>query len=351
MPNKNNVKNHKVTYKKSGVSIDNADKLINKIKPIAKKTCDKNVMGNIGGFGALYDISRINYKNPVLVSGTDGVGTKLKIALKMKKLDKIGIDLVAMCVNDIISQGAKPLFFLDYYATGKLNINKSFDVIKGIAKGCKISNISLIGGETAEMPKLYSNNDFDLAGFCVGIVEKNSILPKENINKNDCVIGLKSSGLHSNGYSLINHMIDQKQISLNDKINNKSVGSLIIKPTKIYTEILNIKNFGKIKAIANITGGGLTENIPRVLPKNTKVVINYKKIKFQKLFNYIKDKGNIEYNEMLKVFNCGIGMVLITNKKNAKLILKELKNNKMDASVIGEIFENKGKPLVEYINI
>jgi len=351
MPNKNNVKNHKVTYKKSGVSIDNADKLINKIKPIAKKTCDKNVMGNIGGFGALYDISRINYKNPVLVSGTDGVGTKLKIALKMKKLDKIGIDLVAMCVNDIISQGAKPLFFLDYYATGKLNINKSFDVIKGIAKGCKISNISLIGGETAEMPKLYSNNDFDLAGFCVGIVDKSSILPKENINKNDCVIGLKSSGLHSNGYSLINHMIDQKQISLNDKINNKSVGSLIIKPTKIYTEILNIKNFGKIKAIANITGGGLTENIPRVLPKNTKVVINYKKIKFQKLFNYIKDKGNIEYNEMLKVFNCGIGMVLITNKKNAKLILKELKNNKMDASVIGEIFENKGKPLVEYINI
>ena len=351
MPNKNNVKNHKVTYKKSGVSIDNADKLINKIKPIAKKTCDKNVMGNIGGFGALYDISRINYKNPVLVSGTDGVGTKLKIALKMKKLDKIGIDLVAMCVNDIISQGAKPLFFLDYYATGKLNINKSFDVIKGIAKGCKISNISLIGGETAEMPKLYSNNDFDLAGFCVGIVDKSSILPKENINKNDCVIGLKSSGLHSNGYSLINHMIDQKQISLNDKINNKSVGSLIIKPTKIYTEILNIKNFGKIKAIANITGGGLTENIPRVLPKNTKVVINYKKIKFQKLFTYIKDKGNIEYSEMLKVFNCGIGMVLITNKKNAKLILKELKNNKMDASVIGEIFENKGKPLVEYINI
>ena len=351
MPKKNNVKNHKVTYKNSGVSIDNADKLINKIKPIAKKTCDKNVMGNIGGFGALYDISKIKYKNPVLVSGTDGVGTKIEIANTLNKYNTIGIDLVAMCVNDLLVQGAKPLIFLDYISTSKLNINKSFNIIKGIAKGCKLSKISLIGGETAEMPNLYKNNDFDLAGFCVGIAEKKNLLPKKNINKNDCIIGIKSNGLHSNGYSLINHMIDKRKISLKDKINNKNLGSLIIKPTKIYTEILNIKNFDKIKAIANITGGGLTENIPRVLPKNTKALIDYKKIKFQKLYTHIKNKGNIEYSEMLKVFNCGIGMVLITDKKNVKIIIKELKKNKMDAKVIGDIFENKGKSLVEYINI
>ena len=212
MANKKIDKKHKVTYKKSGVSIENADKLIDKIKPIAKKTCDKNVMGSIGGFGALYDISKLKYKNPVLVSGTDGVGTKLKIAIKMNKLDEIGIDLVAMCVNDIISQGAKPLFFLDYYAAGKLSINKSFQVIKGIAAGCKQSKMSLIGGETAEMPKLYKKDDFDIAGFCVGIVEKRELLPRNNISKNDCIIGIKSSGLHSNGYSLINHMLDQKKL-------------------------------------------------------------------------------------------------------------------------------------------
>ena len=211
MPKKNNVKNHKVTYKNSGVSIEKADKLINKIKPLAKSTSDNNVIGNIGGFGALYDISKLRYKNPVLVSGTDGVGTKLKIALKMKKLDWIGIDLVAMCVNDIISQGAKPLFFLDYYSTSKLDINKSYNVIKGIAKGCKMSQTSLIGGETAEMPKVYTKDDFDIAGFSVGIINKKDLLPKKNVSNNDCVIGIKSSGFHSNGYSLLNNMLDKKK--------------------------------------------------------------------------------------------------------------------------------------------
>ena len=348
MPNKNNVKNHKVTYKNSGVSIDNADKLINKIKPIAKKTCDKNVMGNIGGFGALYDISKIKYKNPVLVSGTDGVGTKLKIALKMSKLDEIGVDLVAMCVNDIIAQGAKPLFFLDYYATSKLNINKGYNIIKGIAKGCKLSKISLIGGETAEMPNLYKNDDFDLAGFCVGIAEKKNLLPKKNINKNDCIIGIQSNGLHSNGYSLINHMIDKRKINLKDKINNKNLGSLIIKPTKIYTEILNIKNFDKIKAIANITGGGLTENIPRVLPKNTKALIDYKKIKFQKLYTHIKNKGNIEYSEMLKVFNCGIGMVLIIDEKDLKKLLSVTTKLKYKPKIIGCIAKKNSNKAIVY---
>ena len=351
MANKKIDKKHRVTYKKSGVSIENADKLIDKIKPVAKKTCDKNVIGNIGGFGAMYDISKLKYKNPVLVSGTDGVGTKLKIAIKMNKLDEIGIDLVAMCVNDIISQGAKPLFFLDYYATGKLNTNKTFQVIKGIAAGCKKSKMSLIGGETAEMPKLYKKNDFDIAGFCVGIAEKNKLLPNVNINKNDCIIGIKSSGLHSNGYSLINHMLDQRKITLNDKIGNSLLGKLLIKPTKIYTEILEIPSFKKIKAIANITGGGLTENIPRVLPKNKSALIDFKKIKLPKIFKHIQEKGNIDNKEILKVFNCGVGITLVINKKEAPRIIKELRKIKMNAFIIGNIIDTKDKSLVQYINI
>jgi phosphoribosylformylglycinamidine cyclo-ligase len=351
MENKKIDKKHKVTYKKSGVSIENADKLIDKIKPIAKKTCDKNVMGSIGGFGALYDISKLKYKNPVLVSGTDGVGTKLKIAIKMNKLDEIGIDLVAMCVNDIISQGAKPLFFLDYYAAGKLSINKSFQVIKGIAAGCKQSKMSLIGGETAEMPKLYKKDDFDIAGFCVGIVEKRELLPRNNISKNDCIIGIKSSGLHSNGYSLINHMLDQKKIGLKDKVGNSLLGKQLIKPTKIYTGILNIPSFKKIKAIANITGGGLTENIPRVLPKNKSALIDFKKINLPKIFKYIQEKGNIDNKEILKVLNCGVGMTLIVNKKDAMIIIKELKKFKIDTFIIGDIIDKRGKPSVKYINI
>ena len=351
MLNKKSTNNQKVTYKKAGVSIENADKLIEKIKPIAKKTCDSNVIGSIGGFGAMYDLSKLRYKNPVLISGTDGVGTKLKLAIKLKKLEWIGIDLVAMCVNDIISQGAKPLFFLDYYATGKLNEKRCFDVIKGIANGCKQSKMSLIGGETAEMPKLYKSGDFDIAGFCVGIAEKKKLLPKKNINKQDCIIGVKSSGLHSNGYSLVNHMLDQKKIRLNDKIGSQTLGSLLIKPTKIYTEILSINSFDKIKAIAHITGGGLTENIPRILPNDINGLIDFKKINVPKVFSYIQDRGSIDNQEMLKVLNCGIGMTLVVNKKDAQSIINDLKKIKLNSSIIGNIIEGKGKSRIEYINI
>ena len=351
MLNKKSTNNQKVTYKKAGVSIENADKLIEKIKPIAKKTCDSNVIGSIGGFGAMYDLSKLRYKNPVLISGTDGVGTKLKLAIKLKKLEWIGIDLVAMCVNDIISQGAKPLFFLDYYATGKLNEKRCFDVIKGIANGCKQSKMSLIGGETAEMPKLYKSGDFDIAGFCVGIAEKKKLLPKKNINKQDCIIGIKSSGLHSNGYSLVNHMLDQKKMSLNDKIGSQTLGSLLIKPTKIYTEILSINSFDKIKAIAHITGGGLTENIPRILPNDINGLIDFKKINVPKVFSYIQDRGSIDNKEMLKVLNCGIGMTLVVNKKDAQSIINDLKKIKLNSSIIGNIIEGKGKSRIEYINI
>ena len=351
MPKKNNHKNQKVTYKNSGVSIENADKLISKIKPIAKRTFNKNVIGNIGGFGALYDISRLNYKKPVLVSGTDGVGTKLKLAVKLEKLNSIGIDLVAMCVNDIISQGAKPLFFLDYYSTSNLEVERSFQIIRGIAKGCEMSGTSLIGGETAEMPKVYKKGDFDIAGFCVGVIEKNDLLPKKNINAGDCVIGIKSSGFHSNGYSLINNLISKNKININETIGKKNIGTELIKPTKIYTDILNIRSFKKIKAIANITGGGLTENIPRVLPENKSARLDFNKITMNKIFQYIQKKGNVDNTEMLRVFNCGVGMILIVKRNDADLIVNELKKIKLNSSIVGDIINNGGKSIVTYLNI
>ena len=350
MPNKNNVNNHKVTYKKSGVSIKQADKLIDKIKPLTKRTLDKNVLGDIGGFGALYDISKLKYKNPVLVSGSDGVGTKLKIALDLKNFDGIGIDLVAMCVNDIISQGAKPLFFLDYYATGKLNLKNSYEIIRSIAKGCKKSGCALIGGETAEMPGLYNNNDFDLAGFCVGIIEKKNILPKKNINNRDIIIGLKSSGLHSNGYSLINYLIKKGKLNLNSRLNRKKIGDILIQPTKIYTDILKLENFSDIKGIANITGGGITENIPRILPNGVKAGIYKKNIKLPKIFEIIKQIGNVDDMEMFKVFNCGIGMVIVVDKKKSEKTINNLKRLKFSPVIVGSILKSKGKPKVEYIN-
>ena len=351
MPKKNNHKNQKVTYKNSGVSIENADKLINKIKPIAKKTFNENVIGNIGGFGALYDISRLNYKKPVLVSGTDGVGTKLKLAVKLEKLNSIGIDLVAMCVNDIISQGAKPLFFLDYYSTSNLEVERSFEIIRGIAKGCEMSGTSLIGGETAEMPKVYKKGDFDIAGFCVGVIEKKDLLPKKNINAGDCVIGIKSNGFHSNGYSLLNNLISKNKININETIGKKNIGTELIKPTKIYTNILNIKSFKKIKAIANITGGGLTENIPRVLPENKSARLDFNKITMNKIFQYIQKKGNVDNSEMLRVFNCGVGMILIVKRNDADLIINELKKIKLNSIIIGDIINKSGKSIVTYLNI
>ena len=350
MSNKNSYKNQKVTYTKSGVSIKVADKLVEKIKPISKKTFDKNVLGNIGGFGALYDFSKLKYKNPVLVSGTDGVGTKLKIAVKTDNLKGIGVDLVAMCVNDIISQGAKPLFFLDYYATSKLNLKKSVEILKGIAKGCKQSECALIGGETAEMPGLYKKNDFDLAGFCVGVVDKKDILPKKNIKKTDVIIGLKSSGFHSNGYSLINFLINKKKLNLKKKINNTTYEKILIKPTKLYTDILKLRNFKDIKAIANITGGGMTENIPRVLPKNMSAEIDLNKIQLPVIFKEIKNIGNVDYDEMLRVFNCGIGMIIIVSNTNADKTMRNLKSLKLSSKIIGEIVPLKGNPKVKYKN-
>ena len=306
------------SYKKSGVNISLANKFvkhINKLsKNVGKKTKNSIDKDNIGGFGSLFDISNIKIKDPVIVSCTDGVGTKLDLANRYKKFDTIGIDLVAMCVNDLIVLGAKPLFFLDYIATGKLDINKTKKILKGILKGCKLSKCDLIGGETAEMPGIYKKNDFDLAGFSVGIVSKKKILGKKRVKANDIIMAVPSSGVHSNGYSLIRTILKR------NKISNKIKNELLI-PTKIYSsEILNLVKKNYINACAHITGGGLVENLLRSVPEKFSVKIDLSKIKVKKIFKWIKS-NNISDKEMLKTFNCGVGFCLIVPKKNVKKII------------------------------
>ena len=305
------------SYKKSGVNISLANKFvkhINKLsRNVGKKTKNSIDKDNIGGFGSLFDISNIKIKDPVIVSCTDGVGTKLDLANKYKKYDTIGIDLVAMCVNDLIVQGAKPLFFLDYIATGKLNINKTKKILKGILKGCELSKCDLIGGETAEMPGIYKNNDFDLAGFSVGIVSKKKILSKKKVKVNDIILAIPSSGLHSNGYSLVRAILKR------NKISNKIKNELLV-PTKIYSpEILKLVKKNYINACAHITGGGLVENLLRSVPEKFSVKIDLSKIKMKEIFKWIKSK-NISDKEMLRTFNCGVGFCLIVPKKNVKKI-------------------------------
>ena len=307
------------SYKKSGVNISIANKFVNHIAKITnknvKKTDNSFNGSNIGAFGSIFDISNIKIKDPVIVSCTDGVGTKIDLANRFKKFDTIGIDLVAMCVNDLIVQGAKPLFFLDYIAVGKLNLNITKKILKGILKGCNISDCKLIGGETAEMPGIYTKDKFDLAGFSVGIVSKKKILSKKNVKNGNLILAVPSNGLHSNGYSLV------RSILKNNKITNNLKRELL-KPTKIYTkEILRIINKNLINSAAHITGGGLIENITRSIPNNLCANIDLSKIKPKKIFKWLKTK-NIKDLEMLKTFNCGIGFCLIVEKKNIKKIKK-----------------------------
>ena len=300
------------SYKKSGVNISLANKLVKHISKISRKNV-KKTRGSfnkdvIGGFGSLFDISNLKIKDPVIVSCTDGVGTKIDLANKFNKFDTIGIDLVAMCVNDLIVQGAKPLFFLDYIAVGKLDLNKTKKILKGIFKGCEISNCKLIGGETAEMPGIYSKNKFDLAGFSVGIVSKKKILGKFKVKKNDTVLAIPSAGLHSNGFSLVRSILKKNKLPVNLK-------KEILKPTKIYTkEILKLTNKNLINAAAHITGGGLIENILRSIPKNLTLNLDLSKIKITKIFKWLKSK-NISDKEMMQTFNCGVGFCLIVPKK------------------------------------
>ena len=325
------------SYKKSGVDISLANKFVKHIhnlsKKVGKKTENSLNKDNIGGFGSLYDISKTKIKDPVIVSCTDGVGTKLDLANKYQKYDTIGIDLVAMCVNDLIVQGAKPLFFLDYIAIGKLDIKKTKKILKGILKGCKISGCELIGGETAEMPGLYKKNDFDLAGFCVGIVSKKKILGKRKVGINDVILAIPSSGIHSNGYSLIRSILKKNKVS-------KNIKKELLKPTKIYSkEILKLVTKKYINASAHITGGGLIENLLRSVPDNFSLQIDLSKIKVKNIFKWIKRK-NISDKEMMRTFNCGVGFCLIVKKKNVKKIKKFFTKEYMPYE-IGKISNSK----------
>ena len=313
------MKKNENSYKKSGVNILLANKLVKHISNITKKDVKKtrgtSKKDIIGGFGSLFDISNIKIKDPVIVACTDGVGTKIDLANKFKKFDTIGIDLVAMCVNDLIVQGAKPLFFLDYIAVGKLNLIKTKKILRGIFKGCKISNCKLIGGETAEMPGIYTKDKFDLAGFSVGIVSKKKILDKSRVKPNNVILAIPSNGIHSNGFSLVRSILKKNRLPSN--LRNE-----ILKPTKIYTkEILDLTNKNLINAAAHITGGGLIENLMRSIPKNLTLNLDLSKIKIVKIFKWLKSK-NISDQEMIRTFNCGVGFCVIAPKENIKKIKK-----------------------------
>lgn len=332
------MKNPSLNYRDAGVNIDAGNELIEKIKPLTAKTRRPEVLSGLGGFGALFQLPINKYKEPVLVSGTDGVGTKLKLALELKKHDTIGIDLVAMCVNDIIVTGAEPLFFLDYYATGKLDTNTAADVIAGIAKGCELSGAALTGGETAEMPGMYQADDYDVAGFCVGIVEKDEIIDGSTVESGDCLIGLSSSGPHSNGYSLIRKTLDHVNADLNQTFGSSTLGHTLLEPTRIYVKsILALKSDVAIKAIAHITGGGLLENIPRVLPESTNAEIDSNSWELPDIFQWLRDNGNIEMSEMYRTYNCGIGMVLCVAKSDVEKTLATLQQLGEKAFILGEI--------------
>ena len=337
---------NKYTYEKSGVNIAKADKFVRFISKLSKKNKENKKFQNIGGFGSISNIPK-NIRNPHLVASTDGIGTKIEIANILKKYDSIGIDLVAMCVNDLIVQGAKPLIFLDYISVNKINLPKLKLIIKGVVKGCKVSGCQLVGGETAEMPGTYGKNKFDIAGFSVGVVDKKKILNQKKIKKNNLILAIPSSGMHSNGYSLVRYILTKKKINLRK---NKFLKKELIKPTKIYVnEILNLIKKNLINGCANITGGGIGENIKRIVPKGLTANINLDKIKTKKIFKWLK-KNHINDSEMLKTFNCGVGFCIVINEKNLKKINKYF-NKEFKPYVIGKITTGKNKvKLNEKIN-
>lgn len=331
-------KKQPLTYKNSGVDIDVGNALTQRIQPIAKKTRRPEVLTGIGGFSALCEIPK-QYQEPVLVSGTDGVGTKLSLAIQTQTFQGLGIDLVAMCANDILVVGAEPLFFLDYYATGKLQLEAAETIIKSIGAGCELAKCALIGGETAEMPGLYQSDDFDLAGFCVGVVEKSQIIQKTSVEAGDILIGLSSSGPHSNGYSLIRDILKKTAISLDTYIGDKPLVELLMAPTRIYVEsILQLRAKGiDIHAISHITGGGLTENLPRTLPDHLLAVIDHDSWKWPAIFNWLQENGPVEQEEMIRTFNCGVGMVICVPPNQVDQALKHLKATNETPWVIGSV--------------
>lgn len=339
-----------LSYKDAGVDIDAGNALVERIKNVAKNTTRPEVLGGLGGFGALCELPT-KYKEPVLVSGTDGVGTKLRLAMDLDQHETIGIDLVAMCVNDLVVAGAEPLFFLDYYATGRLNVDVAADVVTGIGAGCQLAGCALVGGETAEMPGMYSGDDYDLAGFCVGVVEKSKILDGSLVKAGDAIIALGSSGPHSNGYSLIRKIIEVSSADLNADLEGKPLSTQLLEPTRIYVKpLLQLMSELQVNALSHITGGGLTENIPRVLPDNCKAVIDRSSWQLPPIFQWLQEKGNVEPMEMVRTFNCGVGMVIVVDKSLADQALAELRHNGESAWLIGHIAAKAdGEEAVELI--
>lgn len=332
-------------YKQAGVDIAASEKLAKKIQLLSKATTKFNNLNKADDFAGLFDITSLNYKHPILASSCDGVGTKLRLAIKANFYNNIGIDLVAMCVNDLLTKGAEPLFLLDYFAMSNFNEKRDNAIMQSIIDGCKQANCSLLGGETAQMPQLYNEHDFDLAGFALGIVEKENILPKSNLKKGDYIIGLKSNGLHANGFSLIHHLIEKKQLDIFSKASfdaNLSYAEIFLKATKIYTKqvLQALKRFKGIKAIAHITGGGFIQNLPRILPINLCALLNLEKFPYDPLFEWLAQKLKFDSSEMLQIFNCGIGLVLILEAEQALTICEYFNENSF---IIGELIEEKDK--------
>lgn len=327
-----------LSYKDAGVDIDAGNELVNRIKSVVNETKRPEVMGGLGGFGALCAIPQ-KYHEPILVSGTDGVGTKLRLAMDLSHHDSIGIDLVAMCVNDLIVQGAEPLFFLDYYATGKLNVDIAATVVTGIAQACKQAGCALVGGETAEMPGMYQGNDYDLAGFCVGVVEKSKMIDGSQVQDGDAIIALASSGPHSNGYSLIRKIIEVSGVNPStEKLNEIPLADHLLAPTKIYVKpILDLIEHVNLHAIAHITGGGFWENIPRVLPDNMQAIINESSWQWPPIFHWLQQAGKVSHHEMYRTFNCGVGLIVVLPKDCVDKAIALLTDHGEKAWVIGEI--------------
>lgn len=329
--------NASLSYKDAGVDIEAGDLLVDRIKSVAKRTTRPEVMGGLGGFGALCRIPK-GYDQPVLVSGTDGVGTKLKLALQLNRHDTIGIDLVAMCVNDLLVCGAEPLFFLDYYATGHLNVDVAANVVTGIGEGCLQAGCALVGGETAEMPGMYEGEDYDLAGFCVGVVEESKIIDGSKVQAGDVLIGIASSGAHSNGYSLIRKIIDVRQTPLDSLIDGRLLADWVMTPTKIYVKpLLELTKKINVHAMAHITGGGLPGNLPRVLPSGTRAQVDTSSWQWPALFKWLQLQGNVDTYEMYRTFNCGVGMVLVVAASDVQTTLSHLAEAGESAWVMGRI--------------
>jgi phosphoribosylformylglycinamidine cyclo-ligase len=327
-----------LTYRDAGVDIDAGDELVERIKPLVKRTLRREVLAGIGGFGALVEVPLDRYRRPVLVSGTDGVGTKLRLAIDTGRHDKIGIDLVAMCANDIAVSGAEPLFFLDYYATGKLRVDVAEAVVRGIAEGCELAGAALVGGETAEMPGMYHGDDYDLAGFCVGVVERDRIIDGSRIQAGDVVLGMRSSGPHSNGYSLIRKLISVAAADERTQVEGQSLFDRLLTPTRIYVRsMLALVQKVEVKGFAHITGGGLTDNIPRVIPDGLEVVLQRRNWPREPVFDWLAAAGRIAPAEMYRTFNCGIGMVAVVAAAHAETALATLTAQGESATVIGTV--------------